>query len=55
VLFAGVAWAAAGLVAVGSTVGAQLGAHFGRSISDTALRWTVVSVGVVVAMVLIVK
>jgi uncharacterized protein len=54
VIFAHVAWAAAGLVAAGSVVGAQLGARYGRRLSDVLLRRIVVSVGVVVAIILIV-
>lgn len=54
VIFAHVAFAAAGLVAVGSIVGAQLGSTYGRRIPDEVLRWVVVAVGVVVAIVLIV-
>ncbi|MBA2770219.1 MAG: sulfite exporter TauE/SafE family protein [Sporichthyaceae bacterium] len=41
-----VAWAAAGLIAGGSVVGAQLGALIGRRIPDGALRGVVVVVGV---------
>lgn len=54
VIFAHVAFAAAGLVAVGSIVGAQLGSTYGRRIPDEVLRWVVVCVGTVVAVVLIV-
>jgi uncharacterized membrane protein YfcA len=55
VIVAHVAWDAAALVAVGSIVGANLGARYGRRIPDQTLRWTVVTVGVIVAIVLIVK
>ncbi|HEY1853334.1 MAG TPA: sulfite exporter TauE/SafE family protein [Solirubrobacterales bacterium] len=54
VIFAHVAYDAAALVAVGSITGAQLGSAYGRRIPDEALRWVVVCVGVVVAIVLIV-
>jgi uncharacterized protein len=54
VLFAHVAFAAAGLIAVGSIAGAQLGSRYGRKIPDEVLRWVVVVVGTVVAVVLIV-
>jgi uncharacterized membrane protein YfcA len=54
VIFAHVAWDAAALVAAGSIAGAQLGARYGRRIPDQALRWTVVTVGVAVAIVLFV-
>jgi uncharacterized membrane protein YfcA len=53
-IFADVAWGAAALIALGSVGGAQLGALYGRRIPDQALRWTVVGVGVVVAIVLFV-
>jgi uncharacterized membrane protein YfcA len=55
VIFAHVAWDAAALVAVGSIAGAQLGARYGRRIPEETLRWTVVTVGVAVAIVLFVK
>jgi uncharacterized membrane protein YfcA len=55
VIIAHVAWDAAALVAVGSIAGAALGARYGRRIPDGKLRWTVVTVGVAVAIILIVK
>jgi uncharacterized protein len=55
VIVAHVAWDAAALIAVGSISGAQVGARYGRRVPDEALRWTVVTVGVIVAIVLIVK
>lgn len=54
VIFADVAYAPAGLIAVGSIAGAQLGSTYGRRIPDEVLRWVVVSVGTAVAIVLIV-
>jgi uncharacterized protein len=54
-IVAHVAWDAAALVAVGSIAGAQLGARYGRRIPEETLRWTVVTVGVAVAIVLFVK
>src|ERR1700760_238492 len=54
-IVAHVAWDAAALVAVGSIAAAQLGARYGRRIPEGTLRWTVVTVGVIVAIVLIVK
>ncbi len=54
-IVAHVAWDAAALVAIGSIAGAQIGARYGRRIPDRTLRWTVVTVGVAVAVVLIVK
>jgi uncharacterized membrane protein YfcA len=55
VIVAHVAWDAAALVAVGSITGAHLGARYGRRVPDEGLRWTVVTVGVAVAIVLFVK
>jgi uncharacterized membrane protein YfcA len=55
VIVAHVAWDAAALVAVGSIAGAALGARYGRRIPEGKLRWTVVTVGVAVAIILIVK
>jgi uncharacterized membrane protein YfcA len=55
VIVAHVAWDAAALIAAGSIAGAQVGARYGRQIPDQALRWTVVTVGVAVAIVLFVK
>jgi uncharacterized protein len=55
VIVAHVAWDAAALIAVGSIAGAQVGSRYGRRIPDQTLRWTVVTVGVIVAIVLIVK
>jgi uncharacterized membrane protein YfcA len=54
VLFADVAWAAVGLVAVGAAVGGTLGAKVGRRIPPTVLRVLVVVLGLVVAVKLIV-
>jgi uncharacterized membrane protein YfcA len=54
-IVAHVAWDAAALIAVGSIAGAQLGARYGRRIPDGSLRWTVVTVGVAVAIVLYLK
>jgi uncharacterized membrane protein YfcA len=52
VIFAHIAWDAAALVAAGSIAGAYTGARHGRRIPDEVLRWTVVIVGLVVAIVL---
>ena len=41
-----VAWGAAGIIAVASMVGGQLGAHYGRRLHPAALRGVVVVVGV---------
>ena len=50
---ADVAWEAAALIAVGSIVGAQVGARYGRRIPSEVLRWIVVIGGAIVAMILI--
>ena len=47
---ADVAWAAVGLIALGSIVGGQVGAHFGRRIPVPALRLGIVVLGVIVAV-----
>jgi uncharacterized protein len=47
ILVSDVAWEAAGLIALGAVVGAQVGARYGRRISPTMLRWLVALVGVV--------
>ena len=46
-------WAAAGLIAGGSIVGGVLGAHVGRRLSPTALRVTIVVVGLVAVVKLL--
>ncbi len=45
-----VAWAPAILLAIGSTIGGQLGAHVGRRLSPFVLRGAIVLVGSVVAV-----
>ncbi len=47
VVAADIAWAPAGLLAAGSTLGGQLGSTFGRRLSPTALRGFIVAVGTV--------
>ena len=51
-IFAHVSFDAAALIAVGSIAGAQLGSRYGRRLPDQVLRWTVVTVGVIVAVIL---
>ena len=51
---ADVAWEAAALIAVGSIVGAQVGARYGRRIPSEVLRWIVVVGGTIVAIILFV-
>ena len=53
-MVADVAWDAAALIAVGSVVGAQVGARYGRHIPSEVLRWIVVVGGAIVAMILLV-
>ncbi len=50
-----IAWLPAALIAGGSIVGAMIGARFGRRIPDHVLRWTIVVVGTVVAVVLFLR
>lgn len=47
VVIADVAWAAAGLIAVGSVIGGQLGASIGRRVPSPVLRALIVFVGVI--------
>ncbi|MDP9395656.1 MAG: sulfite exporter TauE/SafE family protein [Actinomycetota bacterium] len=46
-IVADVAWGYAGVIAVGSTVGGQLGAAVGRRLPDSLLRGVIVTVGVI--------
>lgn len=50
-----VAWLPAALIAVSSIAGAQVGAVVGRRIPATVLRWIIVVVGVVVAILLFLR
>lgn len=45
-----VSWAPAILLAIGSIVGGQVGAHYGRRLSPRLLRVLIISIGVVVAV-----
>jgi len=47
VAFDRISWPVAGLIAVGSLVGGWLGARYGRRLSPTALRATIVVVGLI--------
>ena len=55
VFFADVAWLVVVLIAVGSVLGAQLGAHVGRRLPAPALRGLIVVVGLVAAIKLLVS
>jgi uncharacterized protein len=48
-------WAAAGLVAVGSVIGAQIGSGVGRRIPATVLRAAIITVGSVVAIKMLIE
>jgi uncharacterized membrane protein YfcA len=52
IVFADIAWVAAALIAIGSIVGAQVGARYGRHIPSEVLRWIVVIVATIVAVIL---
>ena len=45
-----VVWEVAALIAVGSVIGGQLGAHFGRQLPAPVLRVVIVVVGVIAAV-----
>ena len=47
VAFDRISWAAAGLIAGGSLIGGFLGAHYGRRLSQNALRAVIVVVGLI--------
>ncbi len=51
---ADVAWGAAALIAIGSIVEAQVGVRYGRRVPSEVLRWIVVVVATVVAVILFV-
>jgi uncharacterized membrane protein YfcA len=48
-----VSWEVAGLIAVGSVLGAQLGARVGRSLPEAALRVVIVAVGIAAILKLV--
>jgi uncharacterized membrane protein YfcA len=52
--FADVAWGAAALIALGATVGGQVGARVGRRLPTPAFRTAVVIVGTIVAVKLLI-
>jgi uncharacterized membrane protein YfcA len=47
VAFERISWPVVGLIAVGSLIGGWLGAHYGRRLSQTALRAVIVAVGLI--------
>jgi uncharacterized membrane protein YfcA len=53
VIVAPVAWGPAILLAIGSTIGGQLGAILGRRLSPTALRVAIITIGTIVAVKLL--
>ena len=50
IALAPVAWEVAILLAIGSTIGGQLGASVGRRLSPRVLRATIIVVGTIVAV-----
>jgi uncharacterized protein len=54
IFFAPVAWQPAVLIAIGSTIGGQLGALVGRRLSPFALRAAIIAVGSIVATKLLI-
>ena len=54
VVVSDIAWAAAGLIAVGSVIGAQLGASIGRRLPRPVLHGVIVAVGVVAIVMILV-
>ena len=53
ILVAPVAWGPAILLAIGSTIGGQLGALLGRRLSPIALRVAIITIGTIVAVKLL--
>jgi len=47
-----VSWSVAGLIAAGSIIGGQVGGRIGRRLPPPVLRWTIVTVGLAVAVAL---
>jgi uncharacterized membrane protein YfcA len=55
-LFSGrVVWPAAGIMAVGALIGGVLGGRLAGRVEPSTLRWMVVSIGVIVAIIYLVK
>lgn len=53
IIFTPVAWTPAILIAIGSIIGGQLGAHIGRRLSPFALRTVIIVVGTTVSLKLL--
>ena len=53
IIVADVDWLAAGLIAVGSTIGGFLGARYGRKLPPIALRGLIVVIGVIAIVTLV--
>lgn len=47
IIHGGIAWEAAGVIAVGSIIGGQLGGHIGRRLPEPVYRGVIVAVGIV--------
>lgn len=47
VAFHRISWPVAALIAAGSLIGGRLGSHYGRRLSQNALRTTIVVVGLI--------
>jgi uncharacterized membrane protein YfcA len=54
IAFSDVAWGAAAMIAIGSTIGGQIGGMYGRRLSPTVLRGLIVVVGLTAAVRLVV-
>ena len=50
-----VSWSVAGLIALGSIIGGQVGGRYGRRLPAEVLRWVIVVVGLAVAVGLAVE
>ena len=55
IIFSPLSWPVIGLIASGSVIGGQVGAHIGRRLPAPVLRWIIVVVGLVVATILSVE
>jgi len=53
ILVSDIDWLAAGLIAVGSTIGGFLGARYGRRLPPAALRTLIVCIGILAIVTLV--